>query len=81
MKIICEAFRKMLFSWDLDIDSPENFPCERAYQFMVNTLDEKVMINHTGITSFDFCTGYAPDCAFKEYCPCLKYWNSADEDM
>lgn len=30
---------------------------------------------------FDFCTGYSPDCVFKEHCPCLKIWNeSTDED-
>jgi hypothetical protein len=81
LTIICDAFRKMLFSWNLDIDLPENFPGVRAYQFMVNTLDEKIAIDHSGITTFDYCSGYAPGCAFKEYCPCLKYWNSADEDM
>jgi hypothetical protein len=78
LKTICDAFRKMLFSWNLDIDLPENFPWDRAYQLMVNTLDVKVMINDSGITTFDFCSGYAPGCAFKEYCPCLEYWNSAD---
>jgi hypothetical protein len=59
LRIICDAFLKMLFSWDLDINLPENFPWDRAYQLMVNTLDEKVMINHSGITTFDFCSGYA----------------------
>ena len=26
--------------------------------------------------SFYFCSGYAPDCVFKEFCNCLEYWNN-----
>ncbi len=32
-------------------------------------------IVNSGSMSFDFCSGYAPDCEFKEYCPCLEIWN------
>jgi hypothetical protein len=30
--------------------------------------------------SFDFCTGYAPDCVFKEYCPCREFWDKEETD-
>lgn len=79
---VCEAFRKMMFSWNIDIDLPERLPLPIAYKIMVGTLDTKTEIVNSGIMSFDFCTGFAPDCIFKEYCPCLKIWNDLpDEDM
>ncbi len=82
MKEINEAFRTMMFSWNLDISLPENLPLPIAYKMMVDTLDSKTEIVNSGTMTFDFCTGYAPDCIFKEYCPCLKIWNNTPaEDM
>jgi hypothetical protein len=40
----------------------------------------KTNIVNSGDMTFDFCTGYAPDCIFKEYCPCLEIWNETDDD-
>lgn len=79
---VCQAFRKMMFSWNIDINLPERLPLPIAYKMMVDTLDTKTEIVNSGTIGFDFCTGYAPDCIFKEYCPCLKVWNDLkDEDM
>ena len=75
LKKICEAFKKMMFSWNLSIDLPENLPLPIAYSMMVDTLNTKTDIPTMGMIGFDFCTGYAPDCIFKSYCHCLKYWN------
>jgi len=36
----------------------------------------KTGIANSGMMSFDFCSGYAPDCIFKEYCPCQEFWNT-----
>lgn len=80
MKLVCDAFDKMMQTWNLDIDFPDNIPIPFAYKLTVDTLNRKTMIAKSGFVSFDFCTGYAPDCELKEFCPCLKYWNeTADE--
>lgn len=76
MKRILEAFNQMMFSWNLNIDLPERLPLTIAYKMTMETLDSKTEIVNSGHMSFDFCTGYAPDCIFKEYCPCLEIWNN-----
>lgn len=79
MKQVIEAFRPMMFSWNLDIDLPEALPLPIAYTMTIDTLNSKTNIVNNGFMSFDFCTGYAPDCVFKEYCPCLDIWNNDNE--
>jgi hypothetical protein len=79
MKKIIIAFGQMMFSWNLDISLPETLPLPIAYKMTVDTLDSKTEIVNSGFISFDFCTGYAPDCVFKKYCPCLEIWNREDD--
>ena len=82
MKEVCKAFRHMMFTWNLDIELPKNFPTALQYSFLIKTLHEKTGIVNSGFVSFDYCTGNAPDCVFKEYCMCLKYYNDfSAEDM
>lgn len=80
MKLVCEAFKKMMFSWNIDISLPEKLPLFMAYKMMVDTLGTPTQIVNCGTIGFDFCTGYAPDCVFKEYCPCLEFWNKPDDE-
>jgi hypothetical protein len=75
MILIRKAFEKMMFSWNHSIDLPENLPVAFAYKMIVDSLNMKTCIVNIGQMHFDFCSGNAPDCAFKEFCPCLKYWN------
>ncbi len=74
------AFCEMMNTWNLNIDLPEAMPQKVRYSFLVNTLNEKVDIVNSGFCTIDFCTGYAPDCKLKEYCPCLEFWNSLPEE-
>ena len=76
MMTVCKAFDQMLFSWNMSIDLPKKLPARLKYSFRVATLNEKTAIVNSGILHFDYCTGSAPDCVFKQYCPCLKIWNS-----
>lgn len=69
----------MMFTWNLLIDLPELLPLPIAYTMTVDTLNTKTGIVNSGTMGFDFCTGYAPDCIFKEYCTCLKIWNEEDD--
>ena len=80
MKQVIKAFGQMMFSWNLDISLPEKLPIPIAYKMTVDTLDSKTTIVNSGFMGFDFCTGYAPDCIFKEYCPCLEIWNRKDDN-
>ena len=81
LEIVNNAFQKMMFTWNLDIDLPKSLPAAFAYSLLVNTLNEKTMIPNDGFCSFDYCTGYAPDCIFKEYCSCIEFWNSLPDDQ
>jgi len=82
MLTVCKAFDYMLYSWNLSIDLPEKLPDYLQYRFRVNTLNEKTAIVNSGMMHFDYCTGYAPDCVFKAYCPYLEIWNNpVDDDM
>ena len=69
-----------MFTWNLDIDLPENFPTALRYSFLIKTLNEKTAIVNSGFMSFDYCSGYALDCVFKEYCRRPKYYNDFTGD-
>jgi hypothetical protein len=79
VELINEAFKHMLSTYNHDISLPENLPAKTAYPILVNTLNEKTFIPKDGFISFDYCSGYPPDCVFKEHCSCLNIWNSLPE--
>jgi len=81
MKMIRKAFEQMMYSWNQGIDLPEGLPVAFAYSLMVNSLNHETSMVNSGCMHFDFCTGYAPDCELKEYCPCLEIWNEEGDDM
>lgn len=70
---VCTAFQQMMFTYNLSVSLPENLPLPFAYNLTVDLLNEKTDIPTIGFITFDFCTGSAPDCILKAYCPCLKY--------
>ncbi len=76
MKMIRKAFEEMMHSWNHGIDLPKKLPAAFAYKMIVESLEMKTNIVNTGYMSFDFCSGYAPGCVFKQYCPCLDLWNT-----
>jgi len=73
METVNKAFQKMMLSWNLDIDLPENLPISIAYTMIVDTLNQKTAIVNDGFMTFDYCTGSPEGCIFKEYCPCLNW--------
>ena len=80
MKQVLKTFGEMMFSWNLDISLPELLPLPIRYTMTIDTLNTKTAIVNSGMMVFDFCTGYAPDCVFKEYCSCLEIWNSEEKE-
>lgn len=74
MQLVCKAFRKMMFTYNLDDSFPPTLPPAFDYELLVDTLNEKTFIPLSGFASFNYCSGYAPDCKFKEYCPCWDVW-------
>lgn len=81
IELINHAFQKMMYTWNLDIDLPKAMPAEIQYDFIIDSLNEKFTPINDGFITIDFCTGYAPDCKLKEYCPCLEIGNSLpDQD-
>jgi hypothetical protein len=59
---------------------PKKLPMPIAYRMMIGTLDTKTQIVDEGNLGFNFCTGDAPDCIFKEFCPCLEFWNDGPNE-
>src|SRR5690554_3025513 len=78
---VCEAFKQMMLSWNLGIDLPDDLPLSMKYTLMVDLLNTETVIPTNGTIVFDFCTGYAPECDLKSYCPCLKFWDEIDEEI
>ncbi|HZV70289.1 MAG TPA: hypothetical protein VFG10_12125 [Saprospiraceae bacterium] len=75
MQTIINAFQEMLATRHITADFPSGLPASRAYPLLIGLLKEEAWFFPGGMLHFDFCTGYAPDCELREYCPCLKIWN------
>ncbi len=75
MTQILQAYEKMLLSWNIRIVWPSKMPTKPRYNFLLKfVLIDKIAPMGSGIIYLDYCTGYAPDCDWGEYCSCLKYW-------
>lgn len=81
MTQVIRTFEQMMFTWNMAVSLPEQLPVPRAYSLIIDTLNIKTDIIKTGRMTIDFCTGYAPDCVFKEYCPCLEIWNEQKKEV
>lgn len=78
---VTSAFHEMLASWHVHADIPEAVPVAFAYNLLINLLNKTVWFFPGGMYHFDFCTGFAPDCELKEFCPCLEIWKDYKPDM
>ena len=72
MEGICEAIERLLFSWNLNTDLPDELPVEKAYQLLVGIFDKKNIIVSNGQTDIEFCNNTPKTCAFGEHCECKK---------
>jgi hypothetical protein len=70
---LCAAFNKMMFTWNLDTDIPDDVPLSKKYQLMVSTLDIKTEINNNSLTTFELCSYDPPSCPMGEYCTCKEF--------
>lgn len=74
ISLVLKAFNEMLKTWNAIIDFPEKMPLKKHYEFLRNTvLEENFTPVSFGFIHFDFCSGYAPDCAWGKYCNCLEF--------
>lgn len=80
IEMICDAFEDLLFSWNARLSLPENIPLCLRYKLTVGVLSEEFIPMSIGYITFDYCSGYAPDCPLGEYCPCLEIWNDDEEE-
>lgn len=78
MESVLTAYDKMLFTWNTAVDWPEEMPIVACYNFLLKfILDHEIGPVNFGMIHLDFCTGYAPDCAWDQFCKCKEFW---DED-
>lgn len=80
MERICNAFERMLYSWNLDAELPDQLPVNRKYELMVSILDEKVEVIDQGITTIEFCNYDPPSCPFEGHCTCKDLYDTQDEN-
>jgi hypothetical protein len=65
------CFETMLFSWNLAVDIPINYPKRDAYPLLISTLDKKIEIpDDDDCNTIEFCSYNTELCIFKEYCTC-----------
>lgn len=79
MDTICEAFSKMMFTWNLDTDIPDNVPINIRYQLLISTLDIKTEISNSNLMTFELCSADPPSCPLGDYCVCKEFLK--DEPM
>lgn len=73
MEIILKSYDQMLASWNTQIDWQKNMTVKARYDFLLRVvLNSKSTPLNFGMMHLDFCTGYAPDCVWGEYCHCKK---------
>ena len=70
---LCAAFSKMMFTWNLDTDIPDDVPLTKKYQLLVSTLDIKTEISNYNLTTFELCSDDPPSCPMGEYCTCKEF--------
>lgn len=76
MDSVVKAFDRMLETRNVHIDYPEDMPTDARYGFLRNNiLEERVALVNSGFVHLDFCTGYAPDCQWGEYCSCRRFYD------
>jgi hypothetical protein len=66
------AFIKMMSSWSLFVDFPDDLPQLMRYELLLDILQKPVMISQYGFFGFDYCNGNPVGCELGEYCSCLK---------
>jgi len=80
MNTVCDTFEKLLFTWNIHADFPDELPVEMAYETLVSVLDRKFIIPTSGFIGLEFCD-YAPEeCRFKEHCTCKALFGEMEEE-
>ena len=80
MNTVCDAFEKLLFTWNTHADFPDNLPIEMAYETLVSVLDRKFIIPTSGFVGLEFCDYEPEKCRFKEYCTCKELFAEMEEE-
>jgi len=73
IKKIVKAFRRLLYSWNLEIVVPKKFPEVEQYDLLVGLLDQKVHIVKNGTYYIEFCSYEPKECPFGLYCDCKDF--------
>ena len=59
---------------------PEEVPVRIIYPLFLETMDEPIFIHTYGVSHFDFCNSYPPDCPYKEHCTCQEIWDELENE-
>lgn len=77
---INEAFKHLLFTWNLGAEIPEEIPPTKTYDLLITVLDKKTDIVNSGFMSFEFCNYDTASCPFEQYCTCKDFEMDMEND-
>ena len=80
MNTVCDAFEKLLLSWNAHADFPDNLPIAMAYETLISVLDRKFMTPTSGFVGLEFCDYMPEECRFKEHCTCKELFAEMEEE-
>ena len=65
------ALIKMMNAFNIEPDFPKNFPMEKAYPFLIQSLNDPITIMSSGTMHIEYCDYDTENCPFgTEFCHC-----------
>jgi hypothetical protein len=80
MENVSNAFERMLFTWNIDVNLPDALPAAKRYTLLISILERKVNIADNGIETIEFCSYDPSSCALREWCSCRELWFNEQEE-
>jgi hypothetical protein len=69
---VSSALLECLSSWNICIDLPEKLPAALAYTLLVKSLQDKIVVQNSGVIHLELCHYDSEDCPFgTAYCRCM----------
>lgn len=83
MEALSLAFERLLFTWNIGVEMPDNLPVSKKYSLLISVLERKVAIVQNGFETIEFCSYDPPTCPFNEWCTCkeLGLKDQYDDDV
>ena len=79
MEAIVDALLSLWYVFRFTCNYPDEAPMAMLYPLLLQTMEEPIFLHKFGMSHFDLCGYYPPDCPFKEYCTCEEFCDEMDD--